>query len=280
MTAAYRPIGIFDSGVGGLTVLRELQRQLPSESVIYFGDTARLPYGQRSREEILCFAREILHWLQGCGVKMVLVACNTSSALALEEVQSEFDLPILGLILPGARAAVEGGRQRIGAIATPATVASQAYRRAILEATPDAQVWEIGCPQFVPLIEANRRDDARLRAVAKTYLEPLRAHDVEAVIYGCTHYPLIAPILEEILPAATFVDPARHLVAAAKRELELLGLQNDSGARLTRFCVSGTPRAFARRAYSWLGWLPVVEQTIPAAVTSFSLETRESLREV
>ncbi len=273
-----QPIGIFDSGVGGLTVLRELYRQLPSESAIYFGDTARLPYGQRSRDEILTFAREILHWLGARGVKMVLVACNTSSALALEEIRGEFDIPILGLILPGARAA--SGRKRIGAIATPATVSSHAYRNAILEATPDARVWEVGCPQFVPLIEADCRDDARLYSAARTYLEPLRTRKVEAVIYGCTHYPLIAPILQEILPGVDFIDPARYLVAAAQRELEALGLQNVGGAaRPTRFCVSGAPGTFARRAQDWLGWLPVVEQIIPPPVSSLSLslETRDYL---
>lgn len=270
---ASRPIGVFDSGVGGLTVWRELQRQLPRESIVYFGDTARLPYGDRSREEIVAFARETLHWLTAQGVKMVLVACNTSSALALEAVREEFDVPILGLILPGARAAVEGGRQRIGAIATPATVASHAYRRAILEIDPQIRVWEVACPQFVPLIEADRRNDARLYAAARQYLDPLRASRVEALIYGCTHYPLIEPILREILPGVDFVDPARSLVAAAERELEVLGLKNTGQARLTRFCVSGAPGAFARRARRWLGRVPVVEQAIPQRGSTLSLSS-------
>ena len=276
---ARRPIGVFDSGVGGLTVWRELQRQLPNESIVYFGDTARLPYGDRSREEIVAFAREILYWMTAQGVKMVLVACNTSSALALEEVREEFDIPILGLILPGARAAVEGGRRRIGAIATLATVASHAYQRAIMEIDPHARVWEVPCPRFVPLIEAARRDDARLQAVARTYLQPLRANKIEAIIYGCTHYPLIESVLQGILPDVDFIDPARSLVAAAERELELLGLKNVGQARLTRFCVSGAPKAFARSARRWLGQTPIVEQvSLAAALTlplSVELETRE-----
>lgn len=149
------PIGVFDSGVGGLTVLRELYRQLPQESALYFGDTARVPYGTRSTAEILQFVREILDWMTDQGAKMIIMACNTSSALALEAVRAEYAVPILGLILPGARAAVQQGR-RIGVIATPATAASNAYRQAIQEIEANAQVWQVGCPEFVPLIEQNR----------------------------------------------------------------------------------------------------------------------------
>ncbi|MEO0949017.1 MAG: glutamate racemase [Cyanobacteria bacterium J06641_5] len=268
---ASRPIGVFDSGVGGLTVWRELQRQLPRESIVYFGDTARLPYGDRSREEIVAFGREILHWMSAQGVKMVLVACNTSSALALEEIREEFDIPILGLILPGARAAVDGGRRRIGTIATPATVSSHAYQRAILEIDPQVRVWEVPCPKFVPLIEASRCDKARLRAAARTYLEPLRVRKIEALIYGCTHYPLIESILQEILPDVDFIDPARSLVAAVDRELEVLGLKNTGQARLTRFCVSGAPGVFARSARRWLGQTPIVEQVSLAAMSTLPL---------
>ncbi len=165
-------IGIFDSGVGGLTVLRELYRQLPNESILYFADTARLPYGTRSREEILQFVRQILSWMTAQGVKMIIMACNTSSALALETVRCEFDLPILGLILPGARAAVGRGK-RIGVIATPATAASNAYRHAIQEINPMAQVWQVGCPAFVPLIERNRIHAPYTKKIARQYLEPL-----------------------------------------------------------------------------------------------------------
>ena len=149
------PIGIFDSGIGGLTVLRQLYQQLPQESIIYFGDTARLPYGIRPQSEILQFVREILGWMQSQGVKMVLMACNTSSALALEAVRAEFNFPILGLILPGAKAAVQVGK-KIGVIATPATAKSNAYKRLILQITEDLEVWQVSCPEFVPLIEQNR----------------------------------------------------------------------------------------------------------------------------
>ncbi len=258
------PIGLFDSGVGGLTVLRELYRQLPQESVIYFGDTARLPYGIRSTAQILQYVREILAWMVQQGVKMVMMACNTSSALALETVRSEFDLPILGLILPGARAAVQQGR-RIGVIATPATAASNAYRHAILEVDANTQVWEVGCPEFVPLIEHNRLDDPYTYAIAQEYLKPLMQQQIDTLIYGCTHYPHLAPILRQILPPTVrLVDPAISVVAAAAQELDLLALRNLRAPLPTRFGVSGSPQAFSQLAAQWLGCTPIVEQVILA----------------
>ncbi|MDX2099192.1 MAG: glutamate racemase, partial [Leptolyngbyaceae cyanobacterium bins.59] len=186
-------IGVFDSGVGGLTVLRELYRQLPNESIVYFGDTARLPYGTRSAAEILQFVREILTWMTQQHVKMVIMACNTSSALALEIVRSEFPVPILGLILPGARAAVQQGR-RIGVIATPTTANSHAYQTAIREIDNTAEVWEVGCPEFVPLIEGNRIHDPETQEVVWKYLAPLLEKEIDTLIYGCTHYPHLAPV--------------------------------------------------------------------------------------
>ncbi|MBK4731348.1 glutamate racemase [Oxynema sp. CENA135] len=253
-------IGIFDSGVGGLTVLRELYRQLPHESILYFADTARLPYGNRSQAEIIQFVREILHWMVPQGIKMAIMACNTSSALALDVVRSEFDLPILGLILPGARAAVSRGR-RIGAIATPATAASNAYRRAICEMNPDARVWQVGCPEFVPLIERNRIHDPYTMEVAREYLAPLQEQRIDTLVYGCTHYPLLAPVFKTILPpSVALVDPAVHVVTAAAQELEMLGIRETLPALPTRFCVSGSPEEFARRAVPWLGCTPLVEK--------------------
>ena len=253
-------IGIFDSGVGGLTVLRELYRQLPNESILYFADTARLPYGTRSGSEILQFCFEILSWMVEQGVKMVVMACNTSDALALESLRHEFNLPILGLILPGARAAVQHGR-RIGVIATPATAASNAYRRAILEVEATAQVWQVGCPEFVPLVEQNRLYDPYTTEVARQYLAPLLQQRIDTLIYGCTHYPHLAPILREILPPQVkLVDPAEHVVAAAAQELDLIGLKNTRAPLPTRFCVSGSPQQFAKLSVQWLGCTPVVEK--------------------
>jgi glutamate racemase len=211
-------IGIFDSGVGGLTLLRELYRQLPNESILYFADTARLPYGDRHPEEIVQFVREIMTWLVQQRVKMVIMACNTSSALALDLVRSEFDIPILGVILPGARAAVRQGR-RIGVIATPATAASDAYRQAIHEVDGTAEVWQVGCPDFVPLIEQNRLHDSYTYQVAWRYLQPLLNNQIDTLVYGCTHYRHLEPIFKTILPPSVKrIDPANYVVKTEKKE--------------------------------------------------------------
>ncbi|MGV0027333.1 glutamate racemase [Phormidesmis priestleyi] len=255
------PVGIFDSGVGGLTVLRELYRQLPHESVLYFGDTARLPYGTKSPSQIVQYVREILTWMTQKGVKMVIVACNTSSALAIEQVRSEFPgLPIVCLILPGAKAAVQVGK-RIGVIATPATAASNAYRQAILEVDPTAEVWQVGCPEFVPLIEQNRIDEPYTYQIAQKYLAPLLEQEIDTLVYGCTHYPHLAPVLKTILPRSIqLIDPAVHVIAAAAQELDLLGLKHTRPAMPTQFCVSGSPRPFVKISRQWLGCTPIVEQ--------------------
>lgn len=264
-------IGIFDSGVGGLTVLRELYRQLPQESILYFADTARLPYGTRSSGEILQFVREIITWLVEQDVKMVLMACNTSSALALDEVRSEFDVPILGLILPGARAAVNIGK-RIGVIATPATAASNAYRRAMLDLDASVKVWQVGCPYFVPLIEQNRIYDPYTLEIAREYLTPLIQQQIDTLVYGCTHYPHLEPIVRSLLSdRVNFVDPAVHLVKAAAQELEILGNGNLETALPTRFVVSGSPEQFANLSLQWLGYTPYVEKGYLPNIISASL---------
>lgn len=255
------PIGLFDSGVGGLTVLREMYRQLPNESLLYFGDTARLPYGTRSQSEIIQFVREILNWMVERRAKMVIMACNTSSALAIETVRQEFpDLPILGVILPGARAAVNQGK-RIGVISTPATAASDAYQQAILEVDPTAEVWQIGCPEFVPLIEQGRIEAPYTYKIAQTYLQPLLDQDIDTLIYGCTHYPHLAPVLKSIVPdSVQFIDPAIHVAKAAVQELELLGLRNLRSPLPTQFYVSGDPQPFAQLSKLWLGSSSIVQQ--------------------
>lgn len=254
------PIGVFDSGVGGLTVLTQLYQQLPKESILYFGDTARLPYGNRSRTEIIQFAREILGWMEKQQVKMAIMACNTSSALALETVRSEFPFPVLGVILPGAKAAMQQGK-RIGVIATPATAASNAYKQAILEIDGTAQVWQVGCPEFVPLIEQNRLNDPYTKEVARRYLAPLLQQEIDTLVYGCTHYPHLAPVLRSLLPPSVkLVDPAIYLVKAVAQELDLLGLRNTYPPFPTRFYVSGCPHQFAQSSVRWLGCTPLVEQ--------------------
>ncbi|MBF2065207.1 MAG: glutamate racemase [Calothrix sp. C42_A2020_038] len=267
------PIGVFDSGVGGLTVLRELYRQLSNESIIYFGDTARLPYGIRSQAEIIQFNREILTWMQTQGVKMAVMACNTSSALALETVREEFNFPIIGVILPGAKAAVQQGK-RIGIIATPATAKSNAYKNAILEIEPSVQVWQVSCPEFVPLIEQNRIHDPYTVEIAASYLEPLIQQQIDTLVYGCTHYPHLSPVLCSLLPnTVTLVDPAVYVAAACCQELELLNLRNNFPPMPTRFIVSGCPQTFAQTSVNLLGFTPSVE------VVNFTNMTIPSFRQ-
>jgi glutamate racemase len=262
---------VFDSGLGGLTVWRALRRRLPQERLVYFADTARLPYGDRSAEEILTFVRQILRWMQAQPVKVVVMACNTSSALALEQVQQEFALPILGLILPGAQAALAQG-SRIGVIATAATVKSRAYSKAIQEYSAldprrfpqPVQCWEQACPEFVPLIEAGQLDGPELRQAAERYLQPLLQQGIDTLVYGCTHYPLLDPLLKSLLPSSVRrVDPGVALVGSLARELSLWGLRRPSTASQAephRFYVSGDPERFAQLATPWLGFRPQVER--------------------
>ena len=254
-------IGVFDSGVGGLTVLNQVARQLPNESIVYFGDTARVPYGTRSPEEILQFVREIISWMLQQQAKMVIMACNTSSALVLKTVQAEFPIPIIGTILPGSFAAAKLGR-RIGVIATPATVASNAYPQAIKALDPTIQVWQVACPEFVPLIEQNRVFDPYTTQVAQEYLAPLLAQKIDTLVYGCTHYPHLEPILRLLLPSSVkLLDPAIAVVATATQQLDLLGLINmDKSTFPTRFYVSGCPQNLAQSAQLLLGCQPLVEK--------------------
>ena len=251
-------IGLFDSGVGGLTVLREMYRQMPSESLLYFADSARLPYGTRSRLEILQFVREILDWMCAQDVKMIIMACNTSSALALEVVRKEYDIPILGVIFSGAKAAVKQGK-RIGVISTSATAKSHAYRQAIQEINPQTEVWEIPCPKFVHLIEQNQLYTDYTRSVAQEYLRPLIERNIDTLIYGCTHYRHLEKTIRSLLPTSVeVIDPAEYIIVAAKKELSLLGLRNEQFPLPTRFCVSGSVEQFANLSQQWLGYYPQV----------------------
>jgi glutamate racemase len=258
LTSQDLPIGVFDSGVGGLTVLRELQHQLPHESFLYFGDTAHVPYGNRTQADIQELVRQILTWLVQQPIKMAIMACNTSSALALDAVRNEFDIPILGIILPGARAAVQAGR-RIGVIATPATVASNCYEHAILEIDPEVEVFQVACPEFVPLIEANQILLPQTRTIVWNRLQPLVKAGIDTLVYGCTHYPHLAPLMEQLLPSnVALVNPAVQMAAAAAQELELLNLKSNQLEPEMSFFVSGTPAQFAQSSQNCLGFIPTV----------------------
>ena len=266
MTNDARPIGVFDSGLGGLTSVRELFRLLPGESIAYFGDTARLPYGSKSSETVTRFALEIASFLKRQDIKCLLVACNTASSYALETLTRRLDVPVVGVIEPAARAAVAASPAgRIGVIGTLGTVGSGAYPAAIERLKPGASVTSHACPLFVPLIEEGWSEHDVTRTVAEEYLAELREKRLESLILGCTHYPLIAPLLGNLMgPAVTLVDSgaeAARAVAELLRERSLLA----SGTPSHHFFLSDEPRNFTRIARAFLGReLPrvtVVDQT-------------------
>ena len=186
------PIGVFDSGVGGLTVAREISRQLPYENIVYFGDTARVPYGSKSQNTIIRFSEQIIRFLKTKQVKAIVIACNTASALALDAVKDEFDLPIIGVVIPGARGAVEATTNgKVGVVGTEATVQSGMYTKVIQGMNPKIEVIEKACPLFVPLVEEGFKEHIVTREIIEYYLESMRNTDIDAMILGCTHYPLL-----------------------------------------------------------------------------------------
>ena len=240
----YAPIGVFDSGIGGLTVAREIMRQIPNEKIIYFGDTARTPYGSKSKETVTRFSRQIVRFLQTHDVKAIVVACNTASAYALEELEKEIDIPIIGVVKPGTKAALSATKNaKIGVIATAATIGSQIYTKYIKENAEDDIVYGKACPLFVPLIEEGLWEDPVTDEIARRYLTELIDLDIDTLILGCTHYPLIRKALGRIMgPEVTLVNPAYETAIELKELLGEQGLLNDKaptlGENQYRFYVS------------------------------------------
>ena len=251
------PIGVFDSGIGGLTVVRELRRLLPGESVVYFGDTARVPYGPKSPSTVLRYSREATAYLMDRGVKAVVIACNTATAHAHEELRAELPVPVIGVIEPGARAAAAATRTgRIGVIGTAGTIASGAYDRAVRRLVGDrARVYAQPCPLFVPLVEEGlaRHDAARL--IATDYLAPLRSVDVDVLVLGCTHYPLLRELLAEVMgPDVRLVDSAEETAVEVRDALDAAGLLSRDGAPPSyRFAVSDLPLRFREVGRRFIG---------------------------
>jgi glutamate racemase len=251
------PIGVFDSGIGGLTVVSALIRRLPHERVLYFGDTARVPYGPKSPDTVRRYAREITGWLQAEGVKAVVVACNTATAHALPALRAEFSLPVIGVIEPGAHAAVEAVHERgIGIIGTAGTIASGAYAKAIWALEPNATVVAQACPLFVPLVEEGWIDHPATRLIAREYLAPLVAAHVAAVVLGCTHYPLMRSLLADVLgPRVQLIDSAEATADETARVLEAQDLCAPAGpdTPVHRFVASDTAAQFLRLGQRFLG---------------------------
>lgn len=252
-----RPIGVFDSGFGGLTVVNALRQRLPNESVLYFGDTARVPYGSKSPANVRRFSREAAQFLLSRDAKLIVVACNTATAHAAAELAAELNVPVVGVIEPGATAAVAATRSgRIGVLGTAGTIGSGAYDLAVRRRLGEAgRVYAQPCPLFVPLVEEGWTDHAVTMRVAEEYLRPLKEVDVDVVILGCTHYPLLSPLLQGVMgPDVTLVDSAEETARAVEGILSELGLERsaDTPPSFT-FFVSDSPHRFREVGRRFVG---------------------------
>jgi glutamate racemase len=249
------PIGVFDSGLGGLTVAHEIMRQLPAESLIYFGDTARVPYGPKSPDTVRRYSREICAFLLEQGVKAIVVACNTATAHALPTLRDELDVPVIGVVEPGARAAVRATRSgHIGVIGTAGTIRSQAYVRAIHAENPDVRVTALACPLFVPLVEEGWTNHEATHLVAEEYLAPFVKDPIDTLVLGCTHYPLLKPVIGEIVGRSVrLIDSAEETALDARRMLAANDLAASEGEGAYRFIASDDPQQFLTLGRRFLG---------------------------
>jgi glutamate racemase len=267
------PIGIFDSGVGGLTVYRALHERLPDEHFVYLGDTARVPYGTKSLSTVERYAIENARFLEAHGIKLLVVACNTASALALPAIREAVSVPVVGVIEPGARAAVEvAAAKKIGVIATEATVQSGAYARAISDINSAIDVIERSCPLFVPLAEEGWADTDVARAVAEQYLHDLKKKDVGALVLGCTHYPILRDLISEVIGSEIpLIDSGEAAASEVKTLLQSSGLLSPERDRdterqlcddLDHFYVTDAAERFAKVAERFLGTAPSVLEAV------------------
>ncbi len=250
------PIGVFDSGIGGLTVVREIMHQLPNEKIVYFGDTARVPYGNKSQDTVTRFSRQIVRFLQTHDVKTIVIACNTVSAYCLDILENEVNIPMIGVVKPGAKVAAETTQNgKIGVIATEATIGSKIYSRYIEKLRPDVTIWGKACPLFVPLVEEGLLEDPVTDEIARRYLSELIDLDIDTLILGCTHYPIIRQTIGKIMgEGVNLVNPAYETTRELKELLSLKGLLNDEeqglGSNQYQFYVSDTTDKFIRFANS------------------------------
>jgi glutamate racemase len=253
------PIGVFDSGIGGLTVAASLRRLLPNENILYIGDTARVPYGGKSGETVERYSIEIGNMLLNGGAKMIVVACNTASALGVPRMKQVFEVPVVGVVLPGANAAVDSTKNKtIGVIGTRATIASGAYEEAILKLEPAAKIHSTACPLLVPLIEEGLFEDSITDQMLRRYLEPLLSKGIDTLVLGCTHYPLLKPAIARIAgPSVSLVDSAENCALAVGKLLNesRLSSQKPAPAQL-EVALTDSAEGFLRTAAQALN-LPI-----------------------
>jgi glutamate racemase len=250
-----RPIGVFDSGVGGLTVVRELVSLLPDEDIVYFGDTARVPYGTKSAETVVKFAREDLDFLRSRDVKLIVVACNTASSIALPQLADESDIPVIGVLLPGARgAAAATGNGRVAVIGTTATIKSGAYEKALIDINGRLEIMSHPCPLFVSLAEEGWVDDEIAFMIARRYLEPLTGFGADTLVLGCTHYPLLKSVISRVMgDGVVLVDSAEETAAEVRETLAAADLLSGGGAGEIYVYLSDIPYRFKELGERFLG---------------------------
>jgi glutamate racemase len=251
-----RPIGVIDSGVGGLTVAKEIMRQLPKEQIIYLGDTARCPYGPRPEEEIRQFTWEMTNYLLRYDIKMLVIACNTATAVVLEEIREKLNIPVLGVVHPGARTALKITKNyHIGVIGTIGTVKSGAYEKALKSINNKVQVESLACPKFVPLVESGNFEGEDAREIVAESLEPFKHSDIDTLILGCTHYPLLSPLIHEYMgKKVKLICSGDETAREVSTILHHSGLLN-TGQRLEEhlFLTTGPKELFQKIASKWFG---------------------------
>ena len=251
----YKAVALLDSGVGGLTVVKEINRQLPSEHVVYFGDTARMPYGPRPSEQVRFFSSQIIDFLLTQQIKMIIIACNSAASAGLEHYRERVGLPLLDVIEPGVRAALrQTGNRKVGVIGTTGTIESGSYQRVFQRLAPDVQVFSQACPLFVLVVENELVHAPEVLGVAEEYLRPLKKAGVDTLILGCTHYPLLAEIIGKVMgPNVTLISSAEETASEARRILEKKDLFcPPGGSLLHRFYVSGPAKNFRQMAVKLL----------------------------
>ncbi|MFM1655330.1 glutamate racemase [Brevibacillus sp. B_LB10_24] len=253
-----RAIGIIDSGVGGLTVVREVMRQLPREEIIYFGDNARCPYGSRTAEEIRTFTNQMIQFLLQYPMKALVIACNTATAVVLDKVREQLDLPVIGVIEPGVRAAISASvTGRIGIIGTETTIRTGAYQRALKRVQPDLYTVGLACPPFVPLVEHRLQETDEAQKIVAETLAPMQAEDVDTLILGCTHYPLLAPLIQQVMGShITLINSAEETAKELGVLLSVQGIlapDEELNVPKHRFFTSGEEGIFRQIGENWLG---------------------------
>lgn len=266
MTEMTQPIGYIDSGVGGLTVVREAMRQLPHESVVYLGDTARCPYGPRPAEQVITYTFEMANFLMSKGIKMLVIACNTATAVALEQVRAALPIPVVGVIIPGSRAAIRATKNDcVGIIGTEGTVKSAAYQKTIQLKAPKVKVTSLAAPKFVPLVESNATNLPIAKKVVAETLSYFEKHPVDTLIMGCTHYPLLRPLIQNVMGSGvTLIDSGAETVSEVSMLLDYFNIANNQhDTPVTHhFYTTGAVAPFKEIASNWLPLAQLNVETI------------------